>query len=99
MSFRVHQSVAEALTFVPHASAMTVAATTDTTRATLKELSVMTITVGAGVPRGSASEHSHYRRCIAKAVEEAGVFTWTNSSSWSSDYMGRDTSRLVWLDW
>jgi hypothetical protein len=50
MSFRGHEGVAEALTFVPHASAMTVAATTDTTRATLKEFSVMTATVEAGVP-------------------------------------------------
>lgn len=41
-----------ALTFVPHASDMMVAATTDTTRAALNPLSAMTTAMEVNVPIG-----------------------------------------------
>lgn len=83
MSFSVYLDVADALTLVPHASDMAVAATTDTSRATLKARSVMTTKLEAVVPLDNAMERRFYRRCIAKGVK-AEVFTLVSPRSVNS---------------
>lgn len=85
VSISIHSSMAAALTFVPHASDMMVAATTDTTRAALNPLSAMTTAMKVNAPIGQCFgtlvlSMKHCDRCKAWSVQ-TGEFL----GSWSTD--------------
>lgn len=78
--------MAVALTLVPQASDIIVAATTDTTRAALNAVSDMASAVEANVPNGNVTDSRRYRRSIAECVDV---------SEWKQPYQRNGVLGLV----